>query len=745
MSLHTVQLLQSQINEMNKSLNQLNWKSYLKQSLQEIKKDIINMKQRENELKQLNNKRLSEIHKLSQILDQYQSKHIIVDILYLDDQLCIVNKPANICIDGDEDITLEKLVLNTLNNTSKIRHCHQLDRCTSGVMIYGLTRKSAAKVSTLFQDRNVIKIYYTIVYGHIGDKLNHFMIDFPVAKSHNDPIREVIGNNGNPGRSAITECFVEKRGYFESIPVSLIKIYLHTGRRHQIRLHLSNIGHPIIGDPTYNHLIHNKFDRMYLDSHKIILNFNKENKTIQVSTNSKYTFSALIIDEKEGKTNDSDKQQKQLLFPKPHSFDTYYYTMIIPFVVNDNCNNNIQILIKKSNKLSMVNYKNKKPRTQTLKSLCWNFVSETCLNPGHCDAAQTMANKLLNDYPKFASYLIDKSRFASNKFNIKDNGDNCNNADNPKYLAHHLASNMRRIVNNHCTILCPPYVIFMVPFDSKIINDKVINENKNLFWCPLLNITDEILSYSPLHLLTINEEKLGMDPLLHFTLSNNYVVSQNWINNQKSVSILKLELNESMLANIYQMKKRKYIDNEPIAILPEKILKDKGKLYLGSIKAAKNIKRLKELNISHIIDCQSKENKFIKKTKNGFTKLCLCLNDSINDNILQYMDKSLEFIANSLNDNKNVFCHCWQGASRSVAIIIGYMMKYHNMTLKQSLEYIEKVRGSFARPNNGFLLQLIKMEKSLYHCNSFQLSSKQIARYHRKILTQKDSEVTTNL
>ena len=84
-------------------------------------------------MKELNKKTRLEINELSQQLNHYQSKHIIVDILYQDDQLCIVNKPPNICIDGDEDVTLEKLVLNTLEITSenasnKIRHCHQLDR-----------------------------------------------------------------------------------------------------------------------------------------------------------------------------------------------------------------------------------------------------------------------------------------------------------------------------------------------------------------------------------------------------------------------------------------------------------------------------------------------------------------------------------------------------------------------------------------------------------------------------------------
>ena len=85
-------------------------------------------------------------------------------------------------------------------------------------------------------------------------------------------------------------------------------------------MHLSKCGHPIIGDPTYCDDIESlksiKLNRMYLDSHQIILNFKKENKTIQVSTNSKYTFSALIIDEiLERSASVSIIKSDQLLFP----------------------------------------------------------------------------------------------------------------------------------------------------------------------------------------------------------------------------------------------------------------------------------------------------------------------------------------------------------------------------------------------------------------------------------------------
>eukprot|EP01083_Nonionella_stella_P075373 204873_1 len=706
--------IQSNVENLHHNLGQLNWKSFIKHALLNIKTDIIKLKEKEQQLKKANDDLLLQIHESSKQLAKYQSQHIIVDILHLDEQFCIVNKPANICIDGDEDVTLEKLTLNTLRNVSKIRHCHQLDRATSGILIYALTRKAAAKVSALFQNREVIKVYYAIVHGHVP--LNRFIIDVPLTSSPNDPIREMIANPTYPGRAAVTECTVQKRGYWEGKPVSLIKVHLHTGRRHQIRLHLSHCGHPIVGDPTYsNHPHQVNVDRMYLDSHQIILNFKNEHKSIDVSTNSKYIFDQLI--EGTNHINQKHKCEDVALFcPEPHSLDKYHYSLIIPFVVEHDATD-IKILIKKSNQLDMFHHR--KPRSQTLKAMCWNFVCEARLQSGHCDAAQTISQTLFSKMPQFASYLIDKSTFVPSEFRIDSR--TFTDEHNAKYLAHHLASNLRRGSMHHCTILCAPYVIFMAPFENTIINDTTINQNRNMQWCSLRSLSDEILCYSPLHLISIKDKKLQMDPLLHFVLSNDCISSQKWVKNHTVRCRFTMHTENDMWMERYQVKRK---DNEPIRVL------DNVGIYVGSIKAAKNIKRLKELNITHIIDCTASHKEYI--TNDGRTRLCIPVQDAVTQNIVQYMDECLQFITHALDAEKHVLVHCWQGASRSVTIIIGYLMKYHQMKLKDALDYIAQVRGAFAKPNTGFLLQLIEMEKRLFHCNSFNITTKQMERYQRK-------------
>ena len=238
------------------------------------------------------------------------------EILYLDKHYCIVNKPANICLDGKDETTMEKLTTSTLDAMNheykyKIRHCHQLDKLTSGILIYGLNQNSTKKMNKIIQNRDLTKIYYAIIHGHIPSNINHFILDFPIT----DDKEVMIVNNNKEGRPAITECIVEKIGFFRSkinqeqqIPVSLLKIKLFTGRRHQIRLHLSHIGHPIIGDKKYSNN-HKLFDRMYLDSHRTTFNINIENtqKLIDVQTNSNQEFDVMIIN-KDGNGNKNNAE-----------------------------------------------------------------------------------------------------------------------------------------------------------------------------------------------------------------------------------------------------------------------------------------------------------------------------------------------------------------------------------------------------------------------------------------------------
>eukprot|EP00871_Galdieria_phlegrea_P000890 jgi/Galph1/1801/GphlegSOOS_G469.1 len=177
------------------------------------------------------------------------------DFLYLDDRCLVVNKPADVRMDGNFDITLEKLVqkkLNTVFNTSsvpKARFVHQLDYATSGALIAGLDRKTAGYLSKLFRERRIGKQYLALVHGWTPCK--RFVVQKDIALHPVDGFMMTIGTYTNPGWSAKTECIPLSFGMCHGYIATKMLLKPVTGRRHQLRLHMLDSGFPIIGDATY--------------------------------------------------------------------------------------------------------------------------------------------------------------------------------------------------------------------------------------------------------------------------------------------------------------------------------------------------------------------------------------------------------------------------------------------------------------------------------------------------------------
>ena len=119
---------------------------------------------------------------------------------------------------------------------------HRLDRGTSGRHGGGEERRAHQELSRQFHDREVEKEYVALVWGvvHAGKR-----IDAPIGRDPND--RQKMSTRARRARSAVTRVTV--RADFKG--VSLLQVAIATGRTHQIRVHLSAIGHPIVGDPTY--------------------------------------------------------------------------------------------------------------------------------------------------------------------------------------------------------------------------------------------------------------------------------------------------------------------------------------------------------------------------------------------------------------------------------------------------------------------------------------------------------------
>ena len=129
-------------------------------------------------------------------------------------------------------------------------------------------------------------------------------------------------------------------------------------------------------------------------------------------------------------------------------------------------------------------------------------------------------------------------------------------------------------------------------------------------------------------------------------------------------------------------------------------------VYLGSIIEASHLQLLKDTGITHIVNASDYSNLF----PNDFKYLRIDIKDEEDVNILDQIEKTNLFIKDAIKNGK-VYVHCYRGLSRSVSIIIGYLMSSNGLTFEQSKQLIMKTRH--IAPNNGFVKQLNYYEKRL--------------------------------
>ncbi len=175
-------------------------------------------------------------------------ENIPLDVLYEDEYLLAVNKPAGMVVHpapGNPSHTFVNALLYhcQVSHTDALRPgiVHRLDKDTSGVLIAAKTEETHSKLVTLFAERQVRKHYLAIAYGHLQDGI----IDLPIGRHTRE--RQKMAVNLNSGRQALTQC----ETLLAAGDLSLIKITLLTGRTHQIRVHLAHKNAPVLGDTTY--------------------------------------------------------------------------------------------------------------------------------------------------------------------------------------------------------------------------------------------------------------------------------------------------------------------------------------------------------------------------------------------------------------------------------------------------------------------------------------------------------------
>ena len=184
---------------------------------------------------------------------ELKAENIPIDIIYEDDNIIVVNKPKGMVVhpaNGNPDGTLVNAIMAICKDSlsgigGEIRPgiVHRLDKDTSGLLIIAKNDEAHVDMSEQIKNHEVKKTYIALVRGVI--KENEATIDMPIGRSQSDRKKMAVNKNG---KNAVTHIKVLKR--YDKY--TLLEIHIETGRTHQIRVHLSHIGYPIIGDYTYS-------------------------------------------------------------------------------------------------------------------------------------------------------------------------------------------------------------------------------------------------------------------------------------------------------------------------------------------------------------------------------------------------------------------------------------------------------------------------------------------------------------
>lgn len=241
----------------------------------------------------------------------------MLNVIFEDADLLAVNKPAGLVCHPTKNGEMSSLIgrarlhLSSQPQGPKPYLINRLDRETSGVILIAKNSETAGELGKALEARQVQKEYLAIVHGHMRE--DHGLTDAPLGKDERSivAVKDCVRPDGTPAR---TEFFVEQRFFRDipgqgSTPFSALRIVPHTGRKHQIRIHLAHFGHPIVGDKLYggdedcylalaqNRLTDAQRSRLIFENHALHarnLKFNWRGQPMEISCPPEPWFTAFI-------------------------------------------------------------------------------------------------------------------------------------------------------------------------------------------------------------------------------------------------------------------------------------------------------------------------------------------------------------------------------------------------------------------------------------------------------------------
>lgn len=188
-----------------------------------------------------------------------------LNIIYQDDEILILDKPSGLLTVPGKDLRhADCLESRACEKFPGAKTVHRLDMDTSGLIVIGLNKMAHRHLSLQFQNRNVVKAYEALVHGSMKEKSGK--IDLPLICDWPNRPKQMVDHER--GKKSLTEWHLIEHQQ----KISRVHLIPHTGRSHQLRVHLMSIGHPILGDRFYStDEIYQMHNRLCLHSKKLTI------------------------------------------------------------------------------------------------------------------------------------------------------------------------------------------------------------------------------------------------------------------------------------------------------------------------------------------------------------------------------------------------------------------------------------------------------------------------------------------